>query len=134
MLATIIPTRVHSILDYLYSVLFLTLPHLRKWDQPTTILFTTLGMGVIGYSLITRYELSLFRLIPLRVHLVIDILIGLFLILAPFVFNVFNRQSNEVNLWLMILGLIVLVVGLRTTLQFQERDRVATAQTQDANG
>jgi hypothetical protein len=41
---------------------------------------TTLGCGLVVYSLFTNYELGVLRLIPLKVHLLLDVIGGAVLI------------------------------------------------------
>jgi hypothetical protein len=110
MLAKLIPTRVHGVLDYLTGVIFLVLPRLLGWEQPETWLMSILGVSVIVYSLITRYELGVIKWIPMPVHLILDLLGGLLLIAAPFLF--FQNEEPSVRTWYLILGVFELGASL----------------------
>jgi hypothetical protein len=46
-----------------------------------------IGLAVIVYSLMTAYELSIAKLIPMQTHLVLDILGGLLLAVSPWLFG-----------------------------------------------
>lgn len=46
-----------------------------------------LGISIIVYSLLTRYELSVAKLIPMPVHLGIDAPGGILLIASPWLFG-----------------------------------------------
>jgi hypothetical protein len=109
MLARIIPTRIHGVLDYLTGALFLVLPRLLGWSQSATWLISILGVSVLVYSLLTRYELGAIKFIPMPVHLVLDILGGLVLIAAPFFFL---NEENSVTTWYLILGVFELGAAL----------------------
>ena len=46
-----------------------------------------LGVGLLGVSLVTRYELSAAKLIPMPMHLALDAGMGLLLIASPWLFG-----------------------------------------------
>ena len=128
MLAKVIPTRVHGILDYLSGILFLALPRLLNWDATATNLLTTLGIGVLVYSLLTRYELGLFRLLPMRIHLAIDILATLLLIVAPFVFDL---SGDNITTSFLALGIFELAATLLTDTEPKESAMMNRVQAHD---
>jgi steroid 5-alpha reductase family enzyme len=68
-----------------------------------------LGVVLIVYSLITRYELGVIKLISMRYHLMIDFLAALLLALSPFLFGFNNKEPNA---WLphVVVGIAVVVV------------------------
>lgn len=89
-----LPTSIHGILDYLYGIAFIAAPKLFHLDgQGVTSITLIIGIFVIVYSLLTDYELSLFKKIPMKVHLLFDFLIGAFLIACPLLFH-FGHQAN----------------------------------------
>lgn len=91
-----LPTSIHGILDYLYGIVFIAAPKLFHLDgQSVTTITTIVGVLVIVYSLLTNYELSLYKSIPMNVHLLFDFLIGVFLIVSPLLFH-FDHQTNVV--------------------------------------
>jgi len=81
----IISTRFHGVLDYLMGLTFLILPAVMNWDQPENTLLMALGAATIFVSLLTDYEMGAFRVLPMGVHLVADIMVALTLIIAPMV-------------------------------------------------
>lgn len=85
-----LPTRIHGLLDYTVAVILIGLPYLvDAWIQggPAVCVPMALGVGTIGYSLLTRYELSVLRVIPMPVHLGLDIASGIVLAASPWVFG-----------------------------------------------
>ncbi len=99
----IITSRVHGILDYSVGILLILAPWLfgfayGGWETWVPVI---LGLGAIGYSVFTDYELGVFPFIPLPVHLWIDAGAGLLLAASPWLFGF----SHLVWLPHLILGL-----------------------------
>ncbi len=84
-----INTRVHGIIDYLTGLLLIVAPYLfgfatggiEQW------LPQLLGAMILVMSLLTQYELSIAKIIPLPVHLGIDLLGGALLAVSPWLFG-----------------------------------------------
>lgn len=88
-----IPTRTHAVLDYLTGALLIVAPYLFGFADGTIAqwLPMLLGTVTIVMSLITRYELSLSKIIPLNVHLAIDIASGVLLATSPWLLGFADR-------------------------------------------
>jgi hypothetical protein len=103
----IINTRLHGILDYT-SAAILLLPwvtgHYERGQD--TLLLTALGGATILFSILTDYEFGLLKILPMKVHLVLDTLSALFLLAIPWLFPVTHYQFY----WPVILGLAELLV------------------------
>jgi hypothetical protein len=82
----IIPRNVHGLLLAASPWLFGFANH-----GPATVIPIVLGLGALLYSLLTDYELGVARVIPFRVHLVLDFISGLFLAVSPWLFNFSHR-------------------------------------------
>lgn len=85
----IIPTRVHGMLDYGLGLLLIAAPWLLGFanggaDQWVPVI---LGAGVILYSLVTDYELSVVDALPMTAHLALDAIGGAFLAVSPWLFG-----------------------------------------------
>lgn len=76
-----ISTRLHGLLDYLWSVLLIASPWLFRFvDEPVNrAIAVILGSAVILYSFCTEYEMGVMRGIPRSAHLFLDMLVGVFL-------------------------------------------------------
>lgn len=93
MIARIIPTRIHGVLDYCMAALLIAAPWLFHFDRDRVAMAVpvTLGIATILYSLLTNYEYGVFRLIPMSVHLTIDIIAGVLLACSPWIFGFSDR-------------------------------------------
>lgn len=97
----IIPTRVHGILDYLMALTLVAIPAFVDWPSTAETILMVMGVGVFLYSLMTDYELGAFRVLPMGVHLALDLMGGLVLLTAPFLFFSGHETAQMV---FMILG------------------------------
>ena len=96
-----IPTRVHGVLDYLTAGVLIAAPALlgfRKHGMQSWLPMA-LGVGTIGYSLLTDYELGLFKIIPMPVHLALDAANGALLAASPWLFG-FSEEVSAPHLGL----------------------------------
>ena len=88
-----IPPRIHGIIDYLVAVLLLAAPYLFGFSDggPAQMVPTVLAVAIVVMSLLTRYQLSLAKVIPYPIHLGLDLLIGLVLAVSPWLFGFADR-------------------------------------------
>ncbi|MFD1910621.1 SPW repeat domain-containing protein [Halodurantibacterium flavum] len=107
-----IDTRTHGILDYVTGAVLIVAPYVfgfatggvEQW------LPQVLGAMTIVMSLLTRYELSLSKIIPLKVHLAVDMGSGALLAVSPWLFG-----FAPVIWWPhLLVGLLEIVVPLLT--------------------
>jgi hypothetical protein len=102
-----INTKLHGILDYVFGFILL-LPWITHFHEAgkDTLILSLLGATTIFMSLMTNYELSFIKIIPMSLHLVVDVISGLFLIALPFIFPL----SNYYYYWPVILGVGELLI------------------------
>lgn len=89
----IISRRTHGVLDYVVGLLLILAPKILGFDNdgPEDRIPMMLGIGTLVYSLLTRYELGLIKVIPFRGHMALDIISGLFLASSPWLFHFADR-------------------------------------------
>src|SRR5688572_946699 len=114
MLISIIPTKIHGVVDYVGGAALVALPWILGISQysSTTWIFSILGIISIIYSLFTRYESGYVGLISMRTHLWLDILVGLLLIASPLNITGFDWRMYNVHL---IPGIIIIVLAFCTS-------------------
>lgn len=108
----VLPTRVHGVLDYLWGVALLSTPWTLGYGRggAETWIAVAFGAGAILYSLLTDYELGVFRVMSMRTHLLLDFLGGALLGASPWLFGF----ADEVRAPHMAFGLFSVVAGLIT--------------------
>jgi hypothetical protein len=111
-----IPTSVHGVLDYIVGIALIAAPWIFGFAYvggAAVIVPIVLGIALILYSLVTRYELGIpgIRFLPMPYHLTIDFIAAAFLAASPWIFGFAN---NPPNVWLphLIVGIVVIVVVL----------------------
>lgn len=106
-----IPTRVHGIIDYLFGVLLIAAPWLFGFADLEMARWVPIIIGalIIIYSLLTRYEMGVADVIPMNVHLWLDILGGLVLAASPWLFG-FADEIWWPHLTFGLLEIIIAVV------------------------
>lgn len=107
-----LPTRIHGMMDYLIGLLLIAAPWVLGFanggaEQWVPVI---LGAGVILYSLITDYELSIARIIPMPVHLGLDVMGGALLAVSPWLFGF----SETVWVPHVVVGILEIGAGLVT--------------------
>jgi hypothetical protein len=124
-----VPTRVHGIFDYVGGIALISAPFLFGFFSVggiAVILPMVLGVGLIVYSLLTRYELGIpaIKFIPMPLHLLFDFVAAALIAVSPFLFGFYH---NAPNVWLphLISGIVVILLVLVS--QTQPRTRAARA-------
>jgi hypothetical protein len=78
-----LPSEVHGVIDYLTAGMLMALPRMFRWSSKATTLMTGAALGTMVYSLMTRYELGLFKMLPFKTHLALDAMNGAMFAAAP---------------------------------------------------
>jgi hypothetical protein len=112
----VIPTYVHGILDYIFGLALIFAPNIFGFVEvggAAVFVPQLVGAIIIIQSLATRYELGLFKLIPMRGHLTIDYVAAIFLAISPWLFG-FNILPE--NAWVphVVVGVLIFLVALFT--------------------
>ena len=113
-----IPTKFHAPLDYIVGVALIAAPWIFQFSDNTaaSVVPIVLGIGLIAYSLFTDYELGVWKVAPMAVHNLIDIVAGALLLASPWLFGFADESAN---VWLphVIVGLAAIFLGLTTKQQ-----------------
>jgi hypothetical protein len=105
-----ISPKLHGIIDYLTVPLLLAAGPLFQFDgQPSEITSTLAGV-VLVYSLFTAYPPGLVKMITLPQHRVIDIVLGIAMLISPFVL----KFTGSARLFFVGMGIFSLVVVAMT--------------------
>lgn len=106
----ILSPKIHGMLDYVAALALITAPLVTGLTDGALWMSIAAGAGLILYSLITDYSASVAKLIPLRMHLILDTAAGLAFLIAPFVFG----WAGAAFAYYLVMGSGVLLVVLLT--------------------
>ena len=113
-----IPTKFHAPLDYIVGAALIAAPWIFQFSEHTAanVVPVVLGIGLIAYSLITNYELGVWKVAPMAVHNLIDIAAGGLLAASPWLFGFADESAN---VWAphLIVGLAAVFLGFTTKQQ-----------------
>ena len=79
-----ISTKTHAFLDYLTITKFLLLPRVLGFSRTVTNGMTAVALVKLAYTLFTRHEGGLYKVMPMKAHLAMDVTGGAMLCALPF--------------------------------------------------
>jgi hypothetical protein len=109
----IISTKTHGIIDYAGGILISLSPWLFGFVQlggAPVLIPVTLGVLLLIMALFSDHEFGIFKIIPMSLHLTIDIFAGFILIGTPFIYGF----AHLIFVPHVLLGLISLSAGILT--------------------
>lgn len=89
----LISTKLHGVIDYPFSVFLIVSPWVFNYDYGTSAALwvpVLLGGMSLIVSICTNYEMGLFKLLDMRMHLLWDAMTGITLALSPWVFYFYD--------------------------------------------
>jgi hypothetical protein len=109
-----ISRKAHGGADYAYAALAAALPELVGFEEEekARLLARIISGGTLAYTLLTRAEWGLLKVIPFKAHLITDFTAGIFTLGAPWIFK-FSENKKARNAFL-ALGLTSVVASLLT--------------------
>lgn len=107
-----IPTKVHGALDYIVGLALIGAPWIFGFASvggAAVVIPIVLGIGLILYSIFTKYEWGLVKVLGMPYHLIIDVVAAVFLALSPWIFGFYDEP---LNVWLphVVVGIAVILV------------------------
>jgi hypothetical protein len=110
-----IPTRYHAPLDYIVGAVLIAAPWIFQFSDvdAATAVSIVLGAGLILYSLFTNYELGVWKVAPMAIHNLIDVVAGALLAASPWLFDFADEGANA---WVpfVVIGAAAIFLGLTT--------------------
>jgi hypothetical protein len=107
-----ISTRYHGMMDYLAGIALIAAPFLFGFADGGAAMWVPImiGVGMLGVSLFTDYELGIIRRIPMPVHLGTDALVGALLAASPWLF----QFADQVWVPHVVLGIAEIMAAVTT--------------------
>lgn len=90
MLPRLVTKSIHAYLDYPVAISLMAMPFLLSLGQSHPMaLWLSLVTGVAAFvmTLFTDHHLGVIRVLPYRLHLAVDLAVGLVFLAAPFLFG-----------------------------------------------
>ena len=111
----VISTKTHGVVDYVGGLALLLAPYLFGFEDQgiAASIPQALGVIILAQSVLTRYELGLLKVVPMKMHLLMDYAASLFLAASPFLFGFADEPAN---VWMphLIVGLGYFAISLMT--------------------
>ena len=82
--------QIHAYLDYPVALALIGLPFLLRLGLSNALAFqlsVITGVAALILTILTDHQLGIIRIISYRIHLIVDFLVGIVFILAPFILS-----------------------------------------------
>jgi len=111
----VISSKMHGVLDYLVGIILIMSPWIFGFADGGREMSIPIILGILSvvYSLLTRYEFGVYKVIPFKAHLMVDALSGVLLAASPWIFNF----ASDVYLPHLLFGLMEIIVVFLTNRQ-----------------
>ena len=107
-----ITKRIHAFLDYPVALALMALPFLLGLGGSHHLAFQLsliTGIAALILTIFTDHHLGVFRIIPYKYHLLVDALVGVTFVIAPFIFSF--KGIDAFYYWI-IGGTVLVVISL----------------------
>lgn len=92
--------RTHGILDYAVVILLFVLPLILGLPQKPAGFFYTMGLALLLVSIFTDYPLGPFKALPFTTHGVLELIIGVWLLIGPWLYRYTDSFGAEISILL----------------------------------
>jgi hypothetical protein len=107
-----IPVLVHGLIEYVAAVLLIVAPFAFAFESDTaTGISVAAGVVVLVVTASTAIPTGLVKSIPVQAHVMLDYVLALFLIAAPFLFGF---DDDAATVLFLLLGILHLVLTIAT--------------------
>ena len=117
-----VPAFVHGIIEYLAAILFIAAPFIFNFDEDTaTAVSLIVGVIVLIIAASTAWRTGLISSIPVQAHVMLDYVLAIFLIAAPFILG-FSDDGTAAAFFIVI-GVVHLLLTIATRFVSDEPPR-----------
>lgn len=119
-----LPLSAHQMIEPIAALLLIAAPWVFGFsdNDTATTLSVIIGLVVLASGMSTRWRMSLVKLIPLRIHFMMDVGVAIALIVLPFVAG-FSDHGGATRFFV-IAGVLELGTALMT--RWDQREEVGT--------
>src|SRR5947209_19378994 len=110
----LVPLDVHAAIEPIAATVLIAAPWIFRFSdvKAATVISIAVGASMLLAGAMTRWRFAIVRLIPLRTHLMTDLLLALILIAAPFVLGF--SDNGAATRFTVIAGALELMAALAT--------------------
>jgi len=122
MLPRFITKTIHAYLDYPVAVSLIAMPFILGLGSVNPLAFwlsVATGIAAFALTVLTDHHLGVFRILPYKLHLTVDFLVGLVFVAAPFALGF---SGLEAAYYWVLGGTVLAVVSLH-----KQEDTLQTA-------
>jgi hypothetical protein len=108
-----VPLAMHGVAEYGIGVLSIAAPFFFNFDSDgATVVSALVGAGVLVLAVVTDSPTGIARTLPIASHIVIDYVLSLFLVVAPFIFSF--TDDNAATAYFIVVGVVYLLLTIVT--------------------
>src|SRR6516165_3658366 len=130
-LVKFLPAWFHAIADYAVGVLLIVVALVDNGSTGAVATGVVVGVVVLIVSMLTKYPLGIFKVLPFTIHSAGDYLAAALLIISPFALNFADAESG-MAVFYVVMGVAVLAVSLITNYQYSPKRDLAAGGSQPA--
>jgi hypothetical protein len=117
-----VPAFVHGIVEYVAAILFIAAPFIFTFDEDVAVAVSlVVGVLVLIVAASTAWRTGLIQSIPVQAHVMLDYVLAIFLIAAPFILG-FSDDGTAAGFFIVI-GVVHLLLTIATRFVAEERVR-----------
>jgi hypothetical protein len=114
------PLYVHGLLEYGLGILAIAAPFLFSFDHNGAVALSVLmGAAILVLGGLTDGPTGIVRSLPVASHVVLDVVVGVVLVVAPFVFGL--TDDSAATAFLVVLGCTFLLLAFVTRYDVGDR-------------
>ena len=115
-----VPAYVHGIVEYAAAILFIAAPFIFDFTaDAATAVSLVVGVLILIIAASTAWRTGLIQSIPVQAHVMLDYVLAIFLIAAPFILS-FSDDGTAAAFFIVI-GVIHLLLTIATRFVVDER-------------
>jgi phosphatidylserine synthase len=103
-----ISTKIHAILDFVIAVTLIVFPWILGFGGPAQLVLVTVGILMAVISLLSIHEIGIYKIVPMEIHLLVDALMGLFLMMSPWLIGFAHVEIGPH----ILIGILIIVIAI----------------------
>ena len=90
----VISSKTHGIIDYIVAPALMVVPRMLRWPARVTNLLMSVGIFHLLYSMLTKYELGVVKVLPYKGHLALDGVLAAGTLASPAMLTETRHESH----------------------------------------